>query len=189
MEKNIKWFIVVFLFLSTLVPERSLRCAEVSSGTDISDGKKRIRVEQLYIAYQKDFPHVKDIQPAEVAYLLTRQKVVVIDVRTQAEMRVSMLPGAIAMDEYLEKIDGYKGFIAVAYCTIGYRSGMFAEKMRVKGVEVKNLAGGILGWVFEGGRVYKDTREVKRIHVYGPKWDYPPTGYESIVFSIFERLF
>ncbi len=84
--------------------------------------------------------------------------------------------------------DKYKGMIAIAYCTIGYRSGKFAEKMAARGREVKNLAGGLLAWVHDGGRVYRESKAVKQIHVYGPKWDYPPSGYESLKFSRFERL-
>ena len=100
-----------------------------------------------------------------------------------------MLPGAITEDEYLNNTKRYDRMTAIAYCTIGSRSGYFAKKMAAKGVEINNLAGGVLGWVFDGGRVYRDEKQVKIIHVYGPKWNYAPKGYESVMFGLLERLF
>jgi len=180
---DINRVIGAFLFLMVLIPSGDSQC------TDLSDSEKRKIVEQLYSTYRKDFPQIKDMQPAEVIHMLKQRKVVLIDVRTSVESKISMLPGAVTIDDYLKEEYTYRGLIPVAYCTIGYRSGKFAEKMGVKGVDVKNLAGGMLAWVFDGGRVYNENNEVKRIHVYGPKWDYPPSGYESVMFSLFERLF
>jgi len=188
MVTNIARVIGVFLFLVVLIPIGDLQCADELAGVDVSDGEKRKIVKQLYNIYREDLPQVKDIQPAEVIHLTNQHTVVLIDVRTSAEMEISMLPGAVTMDDYLKELDAYRGLIAVAYCTIGYRSGKFAEKMGVKGVEVKNLAGGMLAWVFDGGRVYKENNEVKRIHVYGPKWDYPPSGYDTVMFNLFDRF-
>ncbi|MBW1642651.1 MAG: rhodanese-like domain-containing protein, partial [Deltaproteobacteria bacterium] len=174
---NINRVIGAFLFLMVLMPGGDLQCA------DLSDGEKRKIVDQLYNTYRLDLPQVKDIQPAEVIHLFNQHKVVLIDIRTSAEIKISTLPRAVTMDDYLKGVDTYRGLIAVAYCTIGYRSGKFAEKMGAKGIEVKNLAGGMLAWVFDGGRIYNENNEIKRIHVYGPKWDYPPSGYESVMFS------
>ena len=62
-------------------------------------------------------------------------------------------------------------------------------KWRKKGVHVENLRGGVLAWVFEGGRVYDAGGETKRVHVYGKKWNYLPKGYEPVMFGFFERYF
>ncbi|MCJ7773160.1 MAG: rhodanese-like domain-containing protein [Desulfobacterales bacterium] len=183
MVRKLNTFIWVFLFLVMFIPGRNIFCA------DLSDNRKKEIVDQLYNGYAKDLPEVGDIKPDEVIRLLKKNRVVLIDVRTPAEMGISILPGAVIKDDYLKEPNKYKKVTVVAYCTIGYRSGIFAKKMAAKGLDVKNMAGGLLGWVFEGGRVYHEKKEVKRIHVYGPKWDYPPSGYESVMFSSFERLF
>lgn len=155
---------------------------------DLSDARKKEIVDQLYNGYKKELPTVKDIQPTEAIQLLRLDKIVLVDVRTPAEMNISMLPGAITKDDYLKGLDSYRGLTAVAYCTIGYRSGTFAEKMAARGIEIKNLAGGLLAWVHDGGQVYRDGKEVKQIHVYGPKWDYPPSGYNTVMFGLFGLL-
>ena len=109
--------------------------------------------------------------------------------RSSEEMKTSMLPGAITKDEYLNDTRRYGRMTVIAYCTIGSRSGHFAKKMAANGIEIYNLAGGILAWVFDGGRVYRGEKQVKIIHVYGPKWDYAPKGYASVMFGLLERYF
>lgn len=177
------FIIWTWLFFLIFIPKGSLL------GADLSDSQKKDIVYQLYNSYKEDLPGVKEIGSKELMGLLKNKKVVLIDVREPAEIEVSALPGAVTRDKYLKDVDRYKGLVAVAYCTIGYRSGKFAKEMAAKGLDVKNMAGGLLGWVYEGRRVYHEKKEVKRIHVYGPKWDYPPSGYESVMFSSFERLF
>lgn len=176
-------FIWMCLLFVIFIPGKSIQCA------DLTDSRKKEIVGQLYNGYKADFPEVEDIAPTEVIRLINQNKVVLIDVRRPAEREISMLPGAISKDDYLTHMNAYKGLTAVAYCTIGYRSGKFAEKMVAKGIGIKNMAGGLLAWLHDGGWVYHEGKEVKRIHVYGPRWDYPPEGYESIRFGLFERLF
>jgi sodium/bile acid cotransporter 7 len=105
-------------------------------------------------------------------------------------MNISMLPGAVTRKAFLKNPGRYRGRLIVAYCTIGLRSGRFAMETAEKGIEIRNLRGGLLAWVLEGGNVYDAQGAVtKRIHVYGKKWDYPPEGYESVRLGFFERLF
>ncbi len=62
--------------------------------------------------------------------------------------------------------------------------------MARKGISLVNLQGGILAWILEGGKVYdKSGKEVKRVHVYGNKWDYVPAGYDTVKFGLWEQIF
>jgi len=100
-----------------------------------------------------------------------------------------MLPGAIKKEDFLKTPVEFKNKMIIAYCTIGYRSGKFAEEMIDKGLRIYNLKGGVLAWVLEGGKVFDANKESKRVHVYGEKWNHLPEGYESVVFRILERWF
>lgn len=155
-----------------------------------SDAAKKETVYQMYTEYQKDFPDVADISPQQAVSLQEQDAVVFIDIRKPDEMAVSTLPGAVTKDEFLRNRDRYTGKTAVAYCTISYRSGVFAKDMATAGIDIVNLRGGILAWTLEGGAVYDDQgRPTRRVHVYGDKWDYPPEGWESVKFSRWEQLF
>ena len=48
------------------------------------------------------------------------------------------------------------------------------------GIPVYNLRGGILAWIHAGGKVYDQTGETARVHVYGQEWDLAPEPYEAI---------
>jgi sodium/bile acid cotransporter 7 len=155
----------------------------------LSDAQKKEAVYTLYREYKKEFPEVMDIMPQEAMGLFARDKIVFVDTRGEKEMRVSMLPRALSKEEFLQDPDKYKGKKIVGYCTISYRSGLLAKKLAEKDITLYNLVGGILAWTLEGGKVYDEKGETKRIHIYNEKWNYPPDGYEPVQFGFFERLF
>jgi len=157
---------------------------------DMTDADKKDVVYRMYAGYKKDFPAVRDISPQQAMDLLNQEKVVFVDTRKPAEMDVSMLPAAVPEQEFLSHPDQYKDKTIVAYCTISYRSGVFAHDMAKRGIMIANLKGGILAWTLEGGKVYDGSgQEVRRVHVYGDKWDYAPAGYESVKFGLWDKMF
>ena len=157
---------------------------------EMSDAEKKETVYRMYAGYKKDFPEVRDISPQQAMALLKQDRVVFVDTRKPAEMAVSMLPGAVSEKDFLNHPERYRDKTIVGYCTISYRSGQFASEIAKQGIPVINLRGGILAWTLEGGKVYdRNGKEVKRIHVYGDKWDYAPTGYESVKFGLWQQIF
>lgn len=155
-----------------------------------TDASKKEIVCQMYADYKsKDFPKVIDILPQRAMELMQTGRVVFVDTRKAAEMNVSMLPNALSKTEFLQDPLKYKNLTVIAYCTIGYRSGLFARKMETKKITVYNLAGGIVAWVLEGGRVFDASGETKRVHVYGKKWNYLPDDYKPVMFSFLEKYF
>lgn len=153
--------------------------------SDLTDDRKLIAVYEMYSEYKKVFPETKEISAPEAMELMKKSKVLFVDIRKTAEMNVSMLPGAVTKDDFLKQPLQYKDHTIIAYCTIGYRSGKFAEEMGDKEIRIYNLRGGILAWVLEGGKVYDKKGETMRVHVYGSKWNYIPKGYEPVVFDLF----
>lgn len=158
------------------------------------DEAKRRAVHEKYAGYKKDFPMVKDIHPLAAKELLAQGRVVFVDTREEEEMAVSKLPGAYDEAGFLALLEAdpnhFAGKTVVAYCTISYRSGKFAERMAARGVEIQNLAGGILAWVFEGGKVYDPRgRETRVLHVYGEEWNMAPSGFKTVMFGWWDRLF
>ncbi len=174
------YVLIGFLFL----PELAL------SGTKMSDAEKKEIVYKTYQGYKEDFPEVRDISPLQARELLDQDKVVFVDIRKPEEMAVSMLPGAVSEEDFLSHLEQYEGKTVIGYCTISYRSGKFASKIAEQGISVVNLQGGILAWTLEGGKVYdRSGQEVKRVHVYGDRWDFAPSGYESVKFGLWQQIF
>ena len=146
----------------------------------ITDGQKREQIEKMYMNYKKEFPAVQDVSPREAMHLADTGKVVFIDVRETDEQSVSRLPGAITADFYLADPEKYDDYIKIGYCTIGYRSGIFAQELGQRGIPIYNLRGGMLAWVHDGGKVYNGAAETKRIHVYGEEWNIVPESFETV---------
>lgn len=157
--------------------------------TELNDSDKKRIVYQMFSEYSKGFPSVKVLTPKKAMNIAGSGRLVVVDVRDNREIDVSIIPGAITQKTFLGQADKYKNKTIVAYCTIGYRSGIFAREMQKKGIDVFNLKGGILAWTLEGGKVYDSNGIATRIHVYGEKWKYAPKGYEAVVFGFFEKMF
>jgi len=147
---------------------------------NISDSEKRDKIEAMYQSYKKDFPGVPDIQISDAMRLLQEGKALFIDVREEKEQQVSMLPGAVTEKQFLKNPEKYRDRTLIGYCTISYRSGKLAEKLNAQGITLLNLKGGLLAWVHAGGKVFDQSGETKRIHVYGKKWNLGPVGYEAV---------
>ncbi len=175
--------LLLCLFLVLLVPHT------VFCDAELTEEEKKKAVYKMYEEYKKEFSSVGDMIPQKAMSLMEEGRVLFVDVRKPAEIKVSMLPGAISKKEYLKAPIKFKNKTVVAYCTIGYRSGKFAEEMTNKGILVYNLKGGVLVWVLEAGKVFDASGESKRVHVYGEKWNYLPEGYEAVVFGLLERWF
>ncbi|UCD79835.1 MAG: rhodanese-like domain-containing protein [Desulfobacterales bacterium] len=150
------------------------------SSDDLTDAVKRQKVESLYNGYHNKFPEVLDVTPQQAMNLIADQKSVFIDIREPDEQQVSMLPGAITEKEFLNNFKSYEDHVKIAYCTISYRSGKFAQKLQKEGIPVYNLRGGILAWVHDGGKVYNQNGETHRVHVYDSEWNLLPARYEAV---------
>ena len=150
------------------------------AGAVLSDAEKRQKIEKMSVDYRKTFPEIPDMDPRQAMRQAEKRKTVFIDVRESEEQQVSMLPDAITDKAYLENPDKYKDHVKIAYCTIAYRSGKFAQKLKDRGITIINMRGGILAWIHDGGKVYDEHGQTKRIHVYGRKWDLAPQEYEAV---------
>jgi rhodanese-related sulfurtransferase len=152
----------------------------VEAMASLNNQHREEAIRQLYLNYKKCFPEVPEVSPKEAMKLIQEGQVVLVDVRPAVERSVSKLPGAITKVEFLNNLDSYRGKTIIAYDTIGYRSGLFVEELRKKGIDVANLQEGMLGWLYAGGKVYDDKGETRRVHVYGSLWNYAPGSCETV---------
>ncbi|HEX3818054.1 MAG TPA: rhodanese-like domain-containing protein [Chthoniobacterales bacterium] len=104
-----------------------------------------------------------------------RPQPVLLDVRTPAEWRVSHLPGARQLDPNASAATA-AGALAkdapiVTYCSVGYRSGEMARRLRTAGyVHVQNLEGSIFEWANEHRPLVHDGKRTTQVHPYDAVW-------------------
>lgn len=100
----------------------------------------------------------------------------VLDTRGREEFEVSHIPGAVFVGpdfdlKIVENLDPEKPI--VVYCSVGYRSEKYGEKLLKTGfVEVSNLYGGIFEWLNAGNDVSVGNEILKNklIHTYNASW-------------------
>ncbi len=100
---------------------------------------------------------------------------VLLDVRTPAEWNMSHLRGARQVDPKASAEEAAGGVAKdapiVAYCSVGYRSGAMAARLRQAGfTRVQNLEGSIFEWANERRPLVHDGEAVTRVHPYNAFW-------------------
>jgi rhodanese-related sulfurtransferase len=152
--------------------------ADGVDGPEQINAERRARVNAMYAEYRELFPGLPELAPADVAD--GSSDLVIVDARTPEEMAVSRIPRAISREAFEAHSGAYEDTPVAVYCTIGYRSGLYAEELRRRGFNAHNLRGSLLGWVHEGRPVVDAAGEpVKRLHVYGRRWDLAPVDYTA----------
>ena len=103
-----------------------------------------------------------------------------VDVRAEAEMAVSMIPGAITRREYERNPAAYEDARIVPYCTVGARSARYTRELRDRGVAAVNYRGSIIDWAENGGPLVTPEGEpTMRVHTYS-KWFSVPEPYVQV---------
>jgi sodium/bile acid cotransporter 7 len=148
---------------------------------DLSDAEKQARIEELYESYKTDFPSAPETTVETlVRELAEPEPPVLVDVRTDEEQEVSVIPGALSREEFEARRDELAGREVVTYCTIGYRSGQYTEELIEEGWAASNLRGSILAWTHAGRPLVHDGEPTRRVHVYGRTWNLAARGYEAV---------
>ena len=169
-------FLLQFAFLFVL----AAGCGE-SAGQNSGNSGRWEKIEKMYERYkQKSFPNTPDVKVEELPQIQKKQKVILVDVRTKKEEKVSTIPGAISKEEFEKNFDKYKNDLIVPYCTIGYRSGLYTKELLKKGLRARNLMGGVLAWAFAGKKFASPSGDSTRVHVYGKKWNLLPENYKGV---------
>lgn len=107
------------------------------------------------------------------------KKTVVVDVRSDEETAVSVIPGAITKQQFEDKAKEHAGKKVVVYCMVGGRSTLYSRELLAKGFDAVNFKGSMLAWTNAGKPlVTLDGEPTNRVHTNGGKK--APAGYEAV---------
>jgi rhodanese-related sulfurtransferase len=142
----------------------------------------------------------------ELANLLKQssRRLVLVDVRTDEEIEVSTINGALSKDEFLKQEEmqefDKETDIIVPFCTIGYRSGQFASALKKKqGYKWVYNGEGVVLWshcaelhsafvvIDKNRKEIVDHRapaqQALRIHCYGEAWRFAHSNFQTVIFD------
>ncbi|KAG5178437.1 bile Acid:Na+ symporter family [Tribonema minus] len=161
-------------------------------------GPHYTKARESCMHYTGEFADIATLSALEVLRLRTNgTPVLLVDVRLPEEQDVSMIEGAISLDEFesSHRRDQYgpaalANTTVVPYCTIGYRSGAYARKLKTLGYRHVRNGEGIVMWTHDigSGLVDRDGRETKYVHTYGPPWDLVASDYHSVHFGVWNWI-
>merc|ERR1719373_270848 len=107
-----------------------------------------------------------------------KQKIVLVDCRSEKEMAVSGMAGAVTKDEFSkswETLAADKDTVVVAFCAIGGRSGKFLKQFEADNAAAEfkcyNLAGSVMAWLHAGEFLVDGSgAKTTRVHGAGEVW-------------------
>jgi rhodanese-related sulfurtransferase len=152
-----------------------------SQSTETSGSEKIQKIQKMYNWYRWwGYPRAEAVTVDQLLQMKRAGNIVLVDNRTRKEQDVSMIPSAISQQEFENNKDRLKNKRIIVYCTIGFRSGRYSQKLKKQGFDAYNLVGGLLMWAHKGQPFVKDGTETYKVHVYGKKWSLLPKGYEPV---------
>jgi rhodanese-related sulfurtransferase len=154
-----------------LLTPTSLHAQNLSGG----DGSNKIGPEigkQIAKENQISIDLFRKIQADKEAL----DSIVLLDVRSDSENSVSVIPGAITKAKYEAEPSKYAGKTVVCYCLSGGRSGKYVKQLKSQGVPAVDLKGSILEWCkYELPLTTPDGKPTNKVNVYDNK---VPAKYE-----------
>lgn len=164
------------LFLLTISPD----CAEAQFGDLFGGGSNVETIETDTLAKMLSEQREAENKAKEAGMEAPPAPFVVVDVRSEEEVNVSVIPGAITKAQFEKYREQYADRLVIPYCTVGGRSGAYAKQLAEDGVKVKNYKGSILKWVDAGlPLVTLKGKPTNRVHTYSDRYRIPDK-YEQV---------
>ncbi len=140
-------------------------------------------LDALSSGYEAKFSAVGHIDTSRLAALLAERppRVLVVDVREDAEFAVSHIPGAVRAapdaraDQLKARLGNVSGKTIVFYCSVGYRSSKLATAAKdaliaAGATDVVNLKGGIFAWHNQQRPLEENGAATQFVHPYDANW-------------------
>lgn len=159
----------------------SASCASVQEeGKDTGRDDIARRVEELVKECYDGSDDVRWLGVREFLSRKEKEEWIVVDTRSIIEQAISMIPGALPVEEFEGEMGKYRGKNILMYCTVGCRSREYSKMVPGKDFAVFILRGGVLAWALEGLEfMTPEGIPTRAVHVAGEKWNVLPPGYEG----------
>jgi len=163
--------LTVSLFLTTA-------CQNETSGARGNDTP----LSAIHTQIAQDYPTLKHITPRELTARLNDPELVLLDMRSANEVRVSHIDGAVFLSAdirpdalYATFPNGLKDKHIILYCSVGRRSSETAHRLEkhflaLGAKSIHNLEGGIFRWHNERRPLMRDDDRTDEIHPYNRAW-------------------
>lgn len=107
----------------------------------------------------------------------------IVDIRSVEHQNISIIPGAIGVNQFLPARDNFKDKLIIIYSTIGLGANELAQNLKKEGFSAKNLSGGTLAWAAENFDFFNTKNKVptKEIFIENEAWRILPDNYIGVL--------
>ena len=156
------------------------------------------KCQRMAKAYQNMFKSVTPLSSEEFLTQFKPKETLLVDCRTKPEQDVSMIEGAITLQD-LDLSSVSKETSIVTYCTIGYRSSLEAQRLQDESPQHNIYSlDGIVSLTHALEEAQQSTgpklispitkQQTKELHVFGGMWDVASDGYATTHFHVTEMV-
>lgn len=162
------------------------------------DTERFTSAKNMMMGYTAQFDGVEVASAEDIIKVQEEnQKAWLVDVRNAEERLISMIPNAITQAQFEEAMrmgTVSRTDIIIPYCTMGYRSGIYATNLKKQGYNnVKNGEGVVLWTYSKVSLVTKDCDgkviPVNKVHTFGAQWDLAARSYQSHHYSPWDMVY
>jgi rhodanese-related sulfurtransferase len=137
-------------------------------------------LKELVLECIGEYQDVTWIRVSEFTSLSKQEEWIIVDARNIIERALSIIPGALSIDEFEKVMEKQRKKKILVYDTVGCRSGAYLQKLKNKGLNVFGLWGGALAWAWDGRTfVTPEGLPTRALHVFQKKWNVLPPDYEG----------
>jgi rhodanese-related sulfurtransferase len=175
----------------------SLFVLQLVMNSNVSKKWKFEEAKRMSMTYAAKFPSCPMISSEELFSLMKSEPPLIVDVRDIEECNVSMIPGAVAKKDFEDLLASpltapSKDKLIVVYCTIGYRSGVYATHLiQDCGYKQARNSEGVILWThlpesrLECKNLDGSASPCDKVHTYGSAWDLADPRYQTVQYGVF----
>ena len=127
---------------------------------------------------QSLYPDIRWISTSEFMEYRSKGEWQIVDVRSNEERDVSIIPTSISLSDYRQHVKAFAGQPVLVYCTVGCRSAGHTQFLLEQGIDAYNLWGGVIDWAQHGGEFTMLSGILTRkVHTHGKRWNLLPATY------------
>lgn len=156
----------------------------IASCIDLAPYKNKAEIiENMSKSLQMKYPHIETLSARQVFNKIESKSFdyLLVDIRSQEHIKLSIIPGAVSLNQFLTAKNNFKDKLIILYSTIGLGANEVASQLNNDGFHSVILRGGTLAWAQENFDFIHGNNPTKEIFIENEAWNLLPDNYKGVL--------
>lgn len=156
----------------------------ICSCIDLTPYKNKAEViENMSKSLQMQHPLIETLSAKEVFNKIESKSFdyLLVDIRSEDHIKLSTIPGAVSVVQFLPAKNNFKDKLIILYSTIGLGANELATQLNNEGFHSVILRGGTLAWAQENFDFIHGNNPTKEIFIENEAWNLLPDNYKGVL--------